>query len=284
MSLPIQEAAALAGRLLLAAIFLHEAWTPSSRAIRRPWPIREAFGVPGSCCRSPSRSSSACGLLILLGYYTRAAALVLAGFCVATAVLFHTKFGSPQRAPAFREGSWRSPAGCSCCSRTAPALGRSTRPRGRQVKDCEFVACIEGDKPMIEACGYGSRPRSRRINRRSLGRDDTVGLKSRAEGASLRSGIANLRASLQEPINPLKTKEFQRSNLFGDRQATNSLSPVRTRQGGSAPLSKKGGPGADRPATRQGSAHPIASQADFVGGDGEHRVARRFVLGGSPVF
>ena len=35
-----------------------------------------------------------CGLLIVLGYYTRAAALVLAGFCVATAVVFHSKLGN----------------------------------------------------------------------------------------------------------------------------------------------------------------------------------------------
>src|SRR5262245_16714415 len=48
MRLPVMAAAALAGRLLLAALFLHEAW---------------------------------------------AAALLLAGFCLATAVLFHTKFG-----------------------------------------------------------------------------------------------------------------------------------------------------------------------------------------------
>jgi len=34
-----------------------------------------------------------CGLLILCGYHTRAAALILAGFCLATAVLFHGKFG-----------------------------------------------------------------------------------------------------------------------------------------------------------------------------------------------
>jgi putative oxidoreductase len=34
-----------------------------------------------------------CGLLILCGYHTRAAALLLAGFCLATAVLFHGKFG-----------------------------------------------------------------------------------------------------------------------------------------------------------------------------------------------
>jgi hypothetical protein len=35
-----------------------------------------------------------CGVLILLGYYTRPAALLLAGFCLATAVLFHIKLGN----------------------------------------------------------------------------------------------------------------------------------------------------------------------------------------------
>jgi len=34
-----------------------------------------------------------CGLLIVLGFYTRAAALILAGFCVVTAVVFHTNLG-----------------------------------------------------------------------------------------------------------------------------------------------------------------------------------------------
>ena len=34
-----------------------------------------------------------CGLLILVGYQTRIASLLLAGFCLVTAFVFHTKFG-----------------------------------------------------------------------------------------------------------------------------------------------------------------------------------------------
>ena len=50
------EAAAFAGRLLLAAIFLHEAWskvTAYSAAVA----YMQASASPGSFCRSPPRSS-----------------------------------------------------------------------------------------------------------------------------------------------------------------------------------------------------------------------------------
>jgi putative oxidoreductase len=86
------EAAALAGRLLLAAIFLHEAWsklTGYSAALG----YMQAFGVPGQLLPLAIAVEMGCGLLILCGYYTRAAALLLAGFCAATALLFHTKLG-----------------------------------------------------------------------------------------------------------------------------------------------------------------------------------------------
>jgi putative oxidoreductase len=92
MSLPITEAAALAGRLLLSALFLHEAYaklTAYSAAVT----YSEAFGVPGALLPLAIAVELGCGALILLGYYTRAAALLLAGFCIATAVLFHTKLG-----------------------------------------------------------------------------------------------------------------------------------------------------------------------------------------------
>jgi len=92
MLLTIQEAAALGGRLLLSALFLHEAYaklTAWSAAVT----YSEAFGVPGALLPLAIAVELGGGALILVGYYTRAAALVLAGFCVATAVLFHTKFG-----------------------------------------------------------------------------------------------------------------------------------------------------------------------------------------------
>src|SRR5215471_95552 len=87
MPLPVTAAAALAGRLLLAAIFLHEAWsklTGYSAALA----YMQAFGVPGQLLPLAIAVELGCGILVLSGYHTRAAALVLA-----TAVLFHTKFG-----------------------------------------------------------------------------------------------------------------------------------------------------------------------------------------------
>jgi putative oxidoreductase len=92
MRLPVMEAAALAGRLLLAALFLHEAWSKLT-AYSVALAYTQAFGVPGQLLPLAIALELGCGLLILCGYYTRAAALLLAGFCVATAVLFHSKFG-----------------------------------------------------------------------------------------------------------------------------------------------------------------------------------------------
>ncbi len=92
MPLPVMAAAALVGRLLLAAIFLHEAWsklTGYSAALA----YMQAFGVPGQLLPLAIAVELGCGTLILCGYHTRAAALLLAGFCLVTAVLFHTKFG-----------------------------------------------------------------------------------------------------------------------------------------------------------------------------------------------
>src|SRR6516225_754364 len=86
MASPVMAAAALVGRLL------HEAWsklTGYSGALA----YMQAFGVPGQLLPLAIAVELGCGILVLGGYQTRAAALLLAGFCLATAVLFHTKFG-----------------------------------------------------------------------------------------------------------------------------------------------------------------------------------------------
>jgi putative oxidoreductase len=90
MVLPLQQAAALAGRLLLAAIFLHEAWSKLT-GYTGALAYMQAFGVPGQLLPLAIAVELGCGALIVCGYHTRAAALVLAVFCVATAVLFHAK-------------------------------------------------------------------------------------------------------------------------------------------------------------------------------------------------
>jgi putative oxidoreductase len=93
MALPIKEAAALAGRLLLAAIFLHEAYAKLS-GYSAAVAYSEAFGVPGLLLPLAIATELGCGLLIIVGYQTRIAALLLAGFCVVTALLFHVKLGN----------------------------------------------------------------------------------------------------------------------------------------------------------------------------------------------
>jgi putative oxidoreductase len=92
MTSSLQQAAALAGRLLLAAIFLHEAWSKLT-AYSGALAYMQVFGIPGQLLPLAIAIELGCGALIALGYYTRAAAFVLALFCVATAILFHTKLG-----------------------------------------------------------------------------------------------------------------------------------------------------------------------------------------------
>jgi putative oxidoreductase len=92
-STDMEAAALLGGRLLLAALFLHEAWAKLS-GYAGALAYMQAFGVPGQLLPLAIAVELGGGLMILLGYQTRPAALVLAVFCVATAVLFHTKLGN----------------------------------------------------------------------------------------------------------------------------------------------------------------------------------------------
>ena len=88
MPLQFVAAGALVGRVLLAAIFLHEAWsklTGYAGAVA----YMQAFGVPAQLLPLAIAAELGCGVMIVVGFYTRIAALVLAGFCVATAALFH---------------------------------------------------------------------------------------------------------------------------------------------------------------------------------------------------
>jgi len=88
----VEPAAALLGRFLMSAIFLHEAWSKvAGYSITRLY--MQSFGVPAELLPLAIGFELGCGLLILFGYQTRIAALLLAGFCVATAILFHTRLG-----------------------------------------------------------------------------------------------------------------------------------------------------------------------------------------------
>lgn len=82
----------LAGRVLLSAIFLHEAWFKIANyagVVR----YTELAGLPGAMLPLAILVEGIGGGLILAGLFTRCAALALAGFCLFTAFVFHAKLG-----------------------------------------------------------------------------------------------------------------------------------------------------------------------------------------------
>ena len=87
----LEPAGLLAGRLLMATIFLHEGVAKLANYAGSAAYAR-AFGVPDKLLPLAIATELGCGLLIALGLFTRAAALVLAGFCLFTAAVFHSKF------------------------------------------------------------------------------------------------------------------------------------------------------------------------------------------------
>ena len=86
-----EPVALLVGRLLIATIFLHEGVVKLGNYAASAAYAR-SFGVPGELLPLAIAAELGCGLLLAFGLFTRIAALLLAGFCVFTALVFHTKF------------------------------------------------------------------------------------------------------------------------------------------------------------------------------------------------
>jgi putative oxidoreductase len=87
----LEAPAALIGRLLLALIFLVDGWELLSNYSGSQG-YMEAHGVPGQLLPLAVLTEVVGGLLVAIGLLSRLAALALAGFCVLTALLFHTNF------------------------------------------------------------------------------------------------------------------------------------------------------------------------------------------------
>jgi putative oxidoreductase len=89
-----EPAGLLLGRCLLAILFLHESWV-KIMAYGGAVQYAEAHGVPGQLLPAAIALELGGGLLLVAGLAVRAAAFLLAGFCVVTAVIFHTNFSEP---------------------------------------------------------------------------------------------------------------------------------------------------------------------------------------------
>jgi len=84
-------AADAAGRVLLASLFLYEGYV-KLRGYDLAVQYAAAYGVPSVLLPLAIATELGCGALIVVGFLTRLAALALSGFCLVTAVIFHTKF------------------------------------------------------------------------------------------------------------------------------------------------------------------------------------------------
>ncbi len=87
----LAPAADAAGRILLAGLFLYEAYV-KLHAYGPAVQYAAAFGVPSVLLPAAIAVELGGGTLLVLGLLTRLAALALAGFCLITAFVFHTKF------------------------------------------------------------------------------------------------------------------------------------------------------------------------------------------------
>jgi putative oxidoreductase len=102
------KAADLLGRAILGATFLYWGGRKLVDVLGMGAPnaggwtgYMERVGVPGSLLPVVILTEIAGGLLLMLGLYTRAAAIALAGFCILANYFFHMNFDLPPPAGHF---------------------------------------------------------------------------------------------------------------------------------------------------------------------------------------
>ena len=88
----IQSIAAPAGRILIALMFVTSGFSKIS-GYAATQGYMEAMGVPGALLPLVIAVDLLGGLAVMLGWHTRIAAFLLAGFTLLSALLFHANFG-----------------------------------------------------------------------------------------------------------------------------------------------------------------------------------------------
>lgn len=76
------------GRLLLAALFILEGWS-KLRGYEAAVAYMDRYGIPSALLPAVIALELGAGLMIVVGWQTRVAALALSLFCILAAALFH---------------------------------------------------------------------------------------------------------------------------------------------------------------------------------------------------
>ena len=87
-TIPVSAAGLAVGRLLLASLFILEGWS-KIRGYDAALAYMQRYGVPGVLLPAVIALELVGGIMIVVGWWTRLAALALAIFCVLAAALFH---------------------------------------------------------------------------------------------------------------------------------------------------------------------------------------------------
>jgi putative oxidoreductase len=96
----ISNLSLLSGRALLSAMFISAGFSKIG-AYAGTQAYMESVGVPGLLLPAVIALEIAGGLAILAGYQARIAALLLAGFTLMAAIIFHSDFGQPMQSILF---------------------------------------------------------------------------------------------------------------------------------------------------------------------------------------
>ncbi len=97
MNTNLQHGATLAGRILLAAIFLAAGIGKLGAGYAGTQAYMASQGVPGALLPLVIALEIGGAVLLIAGWWTRFAALALAGFTLAAAALFHANFAEPMQ-------------------------------------------------------------------------------------------------------------------------------------------------------------------------------------------
>ncbi len=89
--------ASLVGRVLLSAIFISSGINKIS-GYAGAQAYMESYGLPGILLPLVIAFEIVAGLAVLLGVFSRWAGLLLAGFCLASALVFHLNFADQMQA------------------------------------------------------------------------------------------------------------------------------------------------------------------------------------------
>lgn len=97
MNTNLQNSATLAGRILLASIFLAAGIGKLGAGYAGTQAYMASQGVPGTLLPLVIALEIGGAALLIAGWWTRLSALALAGFTLAAAALFHANFAEPMQ-------------------------------------------------------------------------------------------------------------------------------------------------------------------------------------------